>query len=131
MRVVVYGSRPNGHARVVIELFATGTGFDVAGLIDDRAENTERRVGELAVIGTRADLAGLVERGVEGVLLGFGSARGRLEVVEAVEAAGLELPHLVHASAHVAPTARIDDGAQVLPKASVGPGAHLEAWVTG
>ncbi len=125
MRVAIYGSRPDGHAAVVFDVLVPGSSFEVLGLIDDMPENVGRRVGPLAVIGTRDDLPGIGQRGVQGVILGFGSARGRLEVVEAVEAAGLELPLLVHDSAHIAPSASLGPGVQVLPNASVGPGARL------
>jgi sugar O-acyltransferase (sialic acid O-acetyltransferase NeuD family) len=124
--VVVYGSRADGHARVVLETLLVGQlGFDVLGLLDDEPENAGRRIGEFSVIGTRLDLAALCEDGVEGVVLGFGAVEGREAIVEAVEAAGLALPILVHSSAHVSPSATLGSGVQVLPQASIGPGARI------
>jgi sugar O-acyltransferase (sialic acid O-acetyltransferase NeuD family) len=125
VRVVVYGSRPDGHARVVIEVLLAGGNFDVVGLIDDQPGNAGRRIGELSVIGSRTDLPALSREGVEGVLLGFGAAAGRSAIVDAVQGAGLALPVLVHPSAHVQASAALAPGVQVLPNASIGPGARL------
>jgi sugar O-acyltransferase (sialic acid O-acetyltransferase NeuD family) len=125
MRVVVYGSRPDGHANVVLDAFVKGSELTVVGLVDDWSENAARMIGSLKVIGGSADLPALVADGVEGVLLGFGSAAGREGVVRAIEEAGLALPTLVHPSAHVSASARLAEGVQVLPQASIGPGTHV------
>ena len=125
VRVVLYGSRPDGHARVVFEVLLANTDLEVTGLVDDEPENAHRRIGQLSVVGTRRDLAALREDGLEGVVLGFGGAAGRAAAVAAVRAAGLALPTLVHPSAHVSTSATLGPGAQVLPLASVGPGATI------
>lgn len=122
---MVYGSRPDGHARVVLELLAATGGFEVLGLIDDHPENARRRIGTLSVIGSRAELARLAGEGVEGVLLGFGAAAGRQAVLDAVQGAGLALPVLLHPAAHVSASATLAAGVQVLPHASIGPGARV------
>jgi UDP-perosamine 4-acetyltransferase len=125
MRAVVYGSRPDGHARVVIELFGEVAGLELVGLVDDIPENAGRRVGTLAVLGTGADLPRLADGGVEAVVLGFGAARGRAAVLAAIDAAGLALPVLVHPTAQVAGSARLAPGCQVMARAVVGVGATL------
>lgn len=125
MRVVVFGSRPDGHAKVVIETFLSQGGFEVVGLIDDEPANAERHIGPLSVVGSRSELPALARAGVEGVALGFGAARGRDCIVEAVEAAGLALPVLVHPSAHLSASATLGPGAQILPHASIGPGVRV------
>ena len=125
MRVVLYGSRLDGHANVVLDLFVRAADFEVVGLIDDWPQNAERAIGSLRVIGGSADLPALAAEGVEGVLLGFGATRGREAAVQAIEAAGLALPTLIHPSAHVSASATLAEGVQVLPQASVGPGAQI------
>jgi sugar O-acyltransferase (sialic acid O-acetyltransferase NeuD family) len=125
MRIAIYGSRPDGHAKVVLELLGARADLTVVGLIDDFAENRERRVRGLEVLGTGAELGALRAGGLEGVVLGFGEAAGRREAVERVRAAALALPAFVHASAGVAASARVGDGAQVLAGAYVGPDAQV------
>ena len=44
MRTAVFGSRPDGHARVVIELFGNSPGMEFVGLIDDFPENAEHEI---------------------------------------------------------------------------------------
>lgn len=125
MKVVIYGSRADGHASVVLDAFVAGSDFEVVGLLDDWPENSGRRIGSLKVIGGSDELPALAVDGVEGVLLGFGAARGREAIVRAIDAAGLAMPTLVHSSAHVSAAALLAEGVQVLPRAHVGPGAEV------
>jgi UDP-perosamine 4-acetyltransferase len=125
MRLAIYGSRPDGHANVILDLFGAIGGYEFAGLLDDWPENAERRVGNLEVIGGTADLPRLASEGFEGVVVGFGAARGRGAILEAIEAAGLALPALAHPTAFVAESAVIEPGAQLMPGASIGPKAMV------
>jgi UDP-perosamine 4-acetyltransferase len=125
VRAVVYGSRPDGHARVVIELLASSGEHELVGLVDDYPENESRLVGGLAVVGRGTDLGRLAGEGIRGAILGFGAARGRVTVLNVIERAGLALPILVHPTAHVATSAVLSPGSQLLPTASVAPGARI------
>jgi sugar O-acyltransferase (sialic acid O-acetyltransferase NeuD family) len=125
MKTVIYGSRPDGHAKVVAELAGEDETFELVGLIDDIPSNRERTLAGLHVVGTGADLAELVRNGVEGLLFGFGESRGRAAAVGRAAAAGLELPNLVHRSSLQYPSARIGRGVQIFPLAHVGAGATL------
>lgn len=125
MRIAIYGSRPDGHAKVLLDLLDGREDLTVAGLIDDFAENGQRQVRGHAVLGTGAELGALRDGGLEGVLLGFGEVTGRRAVIERVRAAGLALPAFVDPSAHVSASAAVGDGAQVLAGACVGPDAQV------
>jgi UDP-perosamine 4-acetyltransferase len=125
VRLAVYGSRPDGHANVVLDLFGTDPGHEFVGLLDDRPENAARTIGDRRVLGGIADLARLAEDGLEGVVLGFGAAAGRGRILAAIEAVGLALPTLVHPTAFVAESAELEAGVQVMPRASVGPNARV------
>jgi sugar O-acyltransferase (sialic acid O-acetyltransferase NeuD family) len=124
MRLAVYGSRPDGHAAVVLDLFGGGE-HEFVGLLDDWPENAGRMIGKLSVIGGTADLPRLAAEGIEGVTLGFGAAKGRCGVLDAIEAAGLALPILAHPTAFVSTSAELAPGAQVMPRASVGPNVRV------
>jgi UDP-perosamine 4-acetyltransferase len=126
VRAVIYGSRPDGHAKVVAEIAEQLAGIELVGLIDDYPENAGRTVRGLTVLGTGDDLASLrVEQNIESLLLGFGESRGRAEIVRRALEAGYELRALVHPLAEICPSADIGDGAQVLAHAYVGPDATL------
>ncbi len=125
MRLAVFGSRPDGHAKVVLEVLLRDSDHEVVGLLDDWEANAGRTIGEHRVIGGSADLPRLAGEGLQGVVLGFGAAAGRERIAAAVESAGLALPVLVHSTAHVEPTAELASGVQVLPQAHVGPDARL------
>lgn len=125
MRLAVYGSRPDGHANVVLELFGADPDHEFIGLLDDYPENANRTIGDLRVLGGIADLPRLADDGLEGVVLGFGVASGRERILAAVDAVGLALPTWVHPTAFVAESARLEAGVQVMSAASVGPNARL------
>ena len=125
MRTVIYGSRPDGQAKIVAELAAAQGSFELVGLIDDFPENAGRTVLGLTVLGTRGDLGRLRASGVEALLIGFGESVGRAGIVEAASAAGLELPNLLHETSVRSASAVIGRGVQVFPLAYVGPNAVL------
>lgn len=124
MKTVIYGSRPDGHAKVVAEL-AAETSLELVGLLDDFPENKGRIVAGLAVIGTGADMERLREEGIEALLVGFGESTGRSKMIERALAAGLELPNLIHRFSFQYASARFGSGVQVFPLAHVGPDATL------
>jgi sugar O-acyltransferase (sialic acid O-acetyltransferase NeuD family) len=125
MRIAIYGSRPDGHAKVILDLLEGHEDLTAVGLIDDFAENRERQVRGQAVLGTGEELDALRARGVEGIVLGFGEVKGRRELIERLRAAGFALPAFVHASANVSASAVVREGAQVLAGAYVGPDAQV------
>jgi sugar O-acyltransferase (sialic acid O-acetyltransferase NeuD family) len=126
VNVVVYGSRPDGHAKVVVDLAADDSQLVIIGLVDDFPENAQRKLRGLSVLGLGSELAELRDRhGLEGVVLGFGESRGRIEVAERALGSGYELPQLVHRSSLLSRSARVADGAQVLAGTYIGPDARL------
>jgi sugar O-acyltransferase (sialic acid O-acetyltransferase NeuD family) len=126
MQVVVYGSRADGHAKVCIEALEL-LGWTCIGCLDDYESNQANVCKGHRVIGGRERLAELASQGVDGVVLGFGSGRGRLDLVTPVRKAGLALPVLIHPAAFCSPSASIADGAQVLAGAVVSADARVGA----
>ena len=124
MRTLVYGSRPDGHAKVVVELAGAEPALELVGLVDDHPENAQRTIRGLRVLGSGSELTQL-RGGHDALLLGFGESVGRAEIGERAEAAGFELPVLVHASATVCASAQLAPGVQVLAFTYVGPDARL------
>jgi len=123
--VVIYGSRPDGHANVVIDVIDDGPGWRCVGCLDDVAEAQTRRVGGLALLGGREVLPSLRGQGINGVVFGFGDGGGRRALIPEIRAAGLELPVLLHPSASISRNAVVGAGSQVLALARVAVGARI------
>jgi len=125
MRTVIYGSRPDGPARIVAELAAALGTFELVGLVDDFPENADRNVLGLTVLAARDGFGRLRAEGVEAVLLGFGESIGRANSVELASAADLELPNLLHPTSVRYSSAAFGRGVQVFPLAHIGVNAFL------
>jgi UDP-perosamine 4-acetyltransferase len=125
MRTLVYGSRPDGHAKVIVELAGAEAALELVGLVDDHSENAHRTIRGLRVLGTGSDLVGLRTDHATALLLGFGESVRRAEIGEQAVAAGFELPVLVHESARVCASAGLAAGVQVLGLTYIGPDAQL------
>lgn len=123
--VIVYGG--GGHGKAVIDLMRAAGGYTLAGVVDDGMQPGEL-VLDAAVIGGEAALAALKDAGCGQALNavgGIGAMRTRIAVFEKLEAAGFELPALVHPSAVVEPSAQLGPGVQVFPHAYVGSDARV------
>jgi UDP-perosamine 4-acetyltransferase len=129
VKTLVYGSRPDGHAKVVLEIAGAQTGLELVGLVDDYDRNAERTVRGLRVLGTGSELAKLRAGHARGLLLGFGESAGRAEIGEQAVVAGFELPVLVHESAFVCASAWLGEGAQILALTYIGPDAQVGRFV--
>ncbi|MCW5888475.1 MAG: NeuD/PglB/VioB family sugar acetyltransferase [Anaerolineales bacterium] len=123
--VIVYGG--GGHGKAVIDLLRAAGGYTLAGVIDD-----SRQPGELvldaAVIAGEAALAPLHAAGCRLALNavgGIGAMSSRIAVFERLEAAGFELPSLIHPSAVVEPSAQLAAGVHVFPHAYIGSDARI------
>lgn len=128
-QAVIYGSRPDGHAKVVLETLALATDWQCVGFIDDVPENRDRAWGGLKVLGDRSTLTVLRDQGVAAIFFGFGAGAARRQLLAVAQAAGLEAPALVHPRAFVAASACLAPGVQVMAGAVVQAGARLGAAV--
>jgi UDP-perosamine 4-acetyltransferase len=125
VKTLIYGSRPDGHAKVVAQLAEQDPTLELVGLLDDFPENRDRTIGDLRVLGGVDDLASLRASGIDAVLIGFGESVGRAALIERVLGAGFALPNLVHPSAYLYPSATLGRGVHVFPLAHVGADAVL------
>ncbi len=117
MRVLVLGA--GGHARPVIETLRA-LGHEVAGLLDDAPGPA---VLGAARLGPLASLAARRAEGLDAAVVALGNNVLRAELAAACRAAGFALPVLVHPAAIVSAAARLEDGAQVMARAVIGPEA--------
>lgn len=123
--VIVYGG--GGHGKAVIDLLRAAGGYTLAGVVDDSLPPGDH-VLDAAVIGGEGALAALHAAGCKRALNavgGIGAMSTRIAVFDRLEAAGFELPTLVHPSAVVEPSAQLAAGVQVFPHAYVGSDARI------
>lgn len=129
--VIVYGG--GGHGKAVIDLLRAAGGYALTGIIDDSRQPGDRVLPseagyDAAVIGGEAALSALHAAGCTRALNavgGIGAMSTRIAVFDRLEAAGFELPTLVHPSAVIEPSAQLGAGVQVFPHAYVGSDARV------
>lgn len=127
--VIVYGG--GGHGKAVIDLLRAAGGYSLVGVIDDGRQPGET-VLDAAVIGGSAALPAVRQAGCKLALNavgGIGAMGTRIAVFERLQAAGFELPALVHPRAVVEPSAQLAAGVHIFPHAYVGSDARLGAGV--
>ena len=123
LRIVVLGA--SAHARVVIEAIRA-MGHEVAGVLDRiGAGMPDADVLGAPILGDDDLLGELAGRGLRSVAVAIGDNRLRERVADAAARHGLSFPAIVHPSALVSPSARLDDGCVVMARAVIGAGA----WV--
>jgi UDP-N-acetylbacillosamine N-acetyltransferase len=115
--LLVYGA--GGHGLVVAEA-AELAGFDVLGFIDD-GQFPGTPVGDFAVLGG----GGMAGEYDAALIVAIGNNHHRWTVLERLLEAGAIVTSVIHPSATVSPSARIDTGVFIGPKAVI----HAQATV--
>jgi UDP-N-acetylbacillosamine N-acetyltransferase len=121
-RLVVYGA--GGHGKVVADV-ARSAGHVVVCFLDDEEDRAGETFFALPVKASAAFLWDRAGRGEARAALGIGDNAARERAWARLRAAGMETPLLVHASAVVAPTARIGAGTVVMALVAVNPDAEV------
>ncbi len=128
--VPMIGIGAGGHARCVIDAMRSLAGrYRLVGLFDDDPRLCGQSVEGIPVLGAfAADRSGADALGAGAAFVGVGGVgltSARRQVFLQLDAAGFDLPAIVHRSAHVSPRAHLADAVQVLAGAIVNTGARL------
>lgn len=118
--VIIYGG--GGHGKAVIDLVRSLGTFDIIGVIDDGISKGEEVLG-VPVLGSKGELGGLQEKGIRLALNavgGVGDVHSRVEVFRRLVKAGFAFPSLIHPTAFVEPSVKLESGVQVFPHAYIG-----------
>lgn len=127
MSIVIIGA--GGHGRVLLEVLRGRRTRGLLGFTDADASLHGRRIDSLPVLGTDAAIAALPRRGtslVNGIGVGQGLSLRRRIFLE-FRRRGFRFPPVSASSASVARTAALGEGAQILTRAVVHPGARIGA----
>lgn len=126
-RAAIVGFGAGGHAACVLDAIRSVFRFRVVALVDADPARAGQTLFDAPIVGPE-QLAVLRAEGIERAFVGVGGvgdAGPRRATAARLRQAGFRLPPIVHFSATVSPTARLEEGAQVLAAAIVNARAHL------
>lgn len=118
-KVIIYGG--GGLSKMIIEHVRVTGSFQIVGIIDDLLPPGTEIIG-CRVLGGAEKLAELSRQGIRTAFNsvgGIGNYRVRLKVFQTLAEAGFVCPVLVHPTAHIDPTAELEQGVLVLAQSYV------------
>ncbi len=104
-----------GHGHVVSEVAVATGEYEAIDFADD---NSSEAVGKIADLGTLHELYGCA-------FVGIGNNRLRGELIHKLEKIGYEIPVLIHPTAYVSKSAKIEKGTVIEPKALVNANSNV------
>src|SRR5262245_40996633 len=124
-RIVIFGARPDGSAKVVLDIVRLAARYEPVGFLDDDRAAWGRSLGGLPVLGGRDRFPQLTADGVAGVICALGSNPGRERILGEARAAGLAAVNAVHPSAIVAGDVELGAGIWIAAGAVINPGTSI------
>lgn len=124
-KIIVYGG--GGLSKMIIESVRVLGVYQIVGIIDDNLQKGEDVLGS-PVLGGAEELPKLFEEGVRMAVNsvgGIGNYKVRLKVFHTLADAGFICPPIVHPTAHVDPSARLEAGVLVLAQSYVSGNARV------
>lgn len=124
-QIVIYGG--GGLSKMIIETVRVLGSYQIAGIIDDNIKPGEMVIGS-PVLGGSEILPDLFKKGIRMAVNsvgGIGNYKVRLNVFQQLSDAGFVCPVIIHPTAHVDPSARIEAGTLVLAQSYVSGNAKI------
>ena len=124
-QVIIYGG--GGLSKMIIEHVRVLGTYQIVGIIDDQLPAGADVIG-CKVIGGADKLADLYKEGIRTAFNsvgGIGNFLVRLKVFQTLAKAGFICPVLVHPTAHIDPSAKLEQGVLVLAQSYVSGNAHI------
>jgi acetyltransferase EpsM len=124
-RVIIYGG--GGLSKMIIEHVRVVGAHQIVGIIDDQIPVGTDIIG-CKVIGNANNLAELYKEGIRTAFNsvgGIGNFLTRLKVFQTLAKSGFNCPVLVHPTAHIDPSAILEQGVLVLAKSYISGNARI------
>jgi sugar O-acyltransferase (sialic acid O-acetyltransferase NeuD family) len=124
-KVIIYGG--GGLSKMIIESVRILSVYQIVGIIDDRMKKGDDVIGT-PVLGGAEMLAELYQQGIRTAVNsvgGIGDYKVRLNVFHTLANEGFICPPIVHPTAHVDPSARLEAGVLVLAQSYVSGNARI------
>lgn len=128
MKKRIIGIGAGGHAKVVIDALRLCGKFDMVGLVDADRMLHGKTVNGVSVLGDDSMLDSLYKDGIRHAFIGVGGIAdmsARSKVCGIVSSKGFKLVSVIHPRACVSPSARLDDGVQVMACAVINADAKI------
>ncbi len=126
MNLFIIGARPDGQAKVVLEIILAEGRHQVLGFLDDDPQKLGMLIRGVPVLGRASDLAALAtQHGAEGAIVALGHCTTRREFGLKIQALGLELVTTIHPSASIDSDVVLGKGVVVAPGACVVTGSVI------
>lgn len=114
-----------GHGKVILDVARAMGGFKTISFIDDAFEGTDRRFCDCQVFGASRYLQLLKGKGCSQYLVSIGKNGMRAACFQRALEHGLLPATLVHPSAVISESARLEDGTVVMAKVVINAGAQI------
>lgn len=115
MKLIILGA--GGYGRTVADIARQSRKYTEVCFLDDNSTDK-------LVIGKCADYINYISSDTE-LYPAFGNNEGRIQWIERLEAAGANIPTIIHEAAYVSPEATVGVGTVVLPKAIINTGVII------
>jgi acetyltransferase EpsM len=118
-KVIIYGG--GGLSKMIIETVRALSVYQIVGIIDDNMEPGKMIIGS-PILGSVEILPDLYKQGIRTAVNsvgGIGNYKIRLNVFQQLANAGFICPAIVHPTAHIDPSARLEAGVLVLAQSYV------------
>ena len=125
LRTVIFGARPDGSAKVLLDIIRAVGVHEVVGFLDDDPARLGITIAGLPMLGGSDRLASLHGENIRGIAFALGSNRGRHALLDRARACGLEPIVAIHPRAVVAPDVVIGAGVWMAAGAIVNPGSRI------
>ena len=111
MRVIIVGSRIDGHANVVREILRAEGKNEVIGFIDDDPKRLNQKIHSIPVIGNTNQLSELSKKyKFKGGIVAIGDNKQRRNLSKKIKMAGLKLINAIHPSVIIDADVYIGEG---------------------
>lgn len=118
MRIAIVGA--GGHGKVVLDAVLSAGAHAVAGIVDDNIQLVGNRLFDVPVFASIEDLSD-----VEGYIVAIGDNRVRRGKYNFYSRAGYAPVTVIHPSAVISPSVRIEKGTVVLANVVINPDASI------
>jgi sugar O-acyltransferase (sialic acid O-acetyltransferase NeuD family) len=114
MKVIIIGSRIDGHANVVREIIRAEGKHELVGFVDDDPQKLNQTIHSIQVIGDTNQLVELSKKfKFEGCIVAIGDNKQRRMLSEKIKKAGLKLINAIHPSVLIDSDVLIGEGCYI------------------